>query len=198
MDNGRPLGEFEDCARSCSVFTTQVDAWLDVVPRLLQEGKIEEKEIGSVPLVYYVIGDIDRAIEYAEHLNSDPAFSDLSKRARTNIDFNRATFLIEREYHHPTKNQAMKDGLRQEIEKVLRNPDLRSMSATLDVESSIEDTMGLLKITFARTQDEARAGIEHCVKARGLSTPEEQTVSNAYADLNLRLGWRRYFELEGK
>jgi ppGpp synthetase/RelA/SpoT-type nucleotidyltranferase len=182
-------------------FSTQVDAWLAVAAELLKKrkiDKIEEKEIGSVPLLYYVIGDLDRAIEYAEYLNADPAFSALSKGAKMNIAFNRANYLIEREYHQPTKNPAMRQALKAQIGKVLRNPRLGSMSTATKPDSSIEDTRGLMKITFATNQDDARAGIEQCVKARGMSPLEEKAVSDAYADLNLRLGWRRYFELEGK
>ena len=158
---------------------------------LLQAGKIAEKEIGSVPLLYYVIGDIDRAVEYAEYLVADPEFSALSKRTKAINNFNRATFLVEREYHHPTQNSAIKAKLRAEIEEILAHSDMAVMP---NAESSILDTRGLLRITFAQSQDEVRAGIEDCVR----SPPEERTVSDAYADLNLRLGWRRYFELEGK
>ena len=176
-------------------FTTQVDAWLSSAAGLLQAGKIAEKEIGSVPLLYYVIGDIDRAVEYAEYLVADPEFSALSKRTKAINNFNRATFLVEREYHHPTQNSAIKAKLRAEIEEILAHSDMAVMP---NAESSILDTRGLLRITFAQSQDEVRAGIEDCVRARTLSPPEERTVSDAYADLNLRLGWRRYFELEGK
>ncbi|MDB5575485.1 MAG: hypothetical protein JWR80_661 [Bradyrhizobium sp.] len=176
-------------------FTKQVDGWLGSAAELLKTSPSVEKEIGSVPLMYYVIGDLDRAIECAEYLCADPAFSLLSKRGRANMDFNRATFLIEREYHQPTQNAAMRAKLKTEIEELLAHPDL---GVVPNADSSILDTVGLLKITFAQTQEEARSGIEDCVKARTLSPPQEQTVSDAYADLNLRLGWRRYFELEGK
>jgi hypothetical protein len=176
-------------------FTTQVEAWLASALELLKNKEIEEREISSVPLLYYVIGDIDRAIEYAEHLTTDPAFSVLSEESRSKLKFNRATFLIEREYHHPTKNAEMKARLKAEIEEILNLPEVMVIANS---DSSMLDTKGLLKITFADRQDPVREGIEDCVKARTMSLDHEQVLSDAYADLNLRLGWRRYFELEGK
>jgi ppGpp synthetase/RelA/SpoT-type nucleotidyltranferase len=176
-------------------FSTQADLWLSHAEKLLQGGPDVEKEIASVPLMYYVIGDLDRAIECAEYLNSAPAFATLSDVKKALIEFNRATFLCEREYHRPTQNSAMKASLRAEIEAILASPTLQLVP---NVESSIKDTQGLAKIAFAETQDEVRLGIEDCAQARALSLPQEQTVTDAYADLNLRLGWRRYFELEGR
>ena len=176
-------------------FTRQAHEWIARAPEFLKNGQIEEREIRSVPLMYYVIGDLDRAIEYAEYLAADSNFSALSEETKQKLAFNRATFMIEREYHLPTRHASIRGKLKAEIENLLATSELHLKPTR---EASILDTRGLLKITFAETQDEVRAGIEDCVKARTLSPPEEQALTDVYADLNLRLGWRRYFELEGQ
>jgi hypothetical protein len=72
------------------------------------------------------------------------------------------------------------------------------LRSIVGLQSSLLDTEGLMKITFAENTDQAREGIEACVTARALAPPEERYFADAYADLNLRLGWRRYFALEAR
>ena len=55
---------------------------------------------------------------------------------------------------------------------------------------------GLIDITFATSTEQVRAGIVKIGTAVEKAAPREQAVSDAYADLNMRRGWRRYFEVE--
>lgn len=173
-------------------FQKQVDAWLELAPGLLANGDIDAREIGAVPLMFYVIGDLDRAIDYSHRLVNDSVFDVLPPAQRLLADFNRISFITEREYHTPTADEATRIKLRKEIESVLT----RIMELQETEISSTLDTQGLVKITFAQTKEEVRAGIEDCVRASGYAPAPERDVSQAYMDLNLRLGWRRYFDLE--
>ena len=65
-----------------------------------------------------------------------------------------------------------------------------------DIEASVIDLEGLIAVTFARTTDEVRAGIVKIGSAVDKAVPREKAVTDAYADLNMRRGWRRYFEVE--
>jgi ppGpp synthetase/RelA/SpoT-type nucleotidyltranferase len=171
-------------------FSKNADQWLLQASTALSE--INAKEISAVPLMFYVLGDIDLAVEYSGSIKSSSWFSELPEAVRLQIEFNEATFLTEREYHSPTKEKHRR-ALRGQIEDVLKR---QWAVATPDERSSIADTMGLVKITFGETKDEVKAGIEECISASQAAADEEKSVSAAYVDLNMRLGWRRYFELE--
>ena len=179
-------------------FMTQADRWLASAAELLQmapDANAKDdisNEISHVPTAFYVIGDIDRAIDYCDRIATSSGFVSLAERRKTILKFNRAHFSVEREYHTPTLDAVGRRALRSELETVLESPDVKA----LDDRASTLDTEGLLKIAFGDTLTEVRTGIEECVAARTLSDPEDQVVTDAYADLNLRLGWRRYFELE--
>jgi len=103
--------------------------------------------------------------------------------------------MIEREYHFPTINKHVRDLLNAEITETLNRPELQGIAT---IQSVLLDTMGLKKITFAGSTDEVREGIEDCVSARSNAPPEEREIADAYVDLNLRLGWRRYFVIEAR
>jgi hypothetical protein len=147
----------------------------------------------QLPSMLYVIGDLDRAIDYAFDILNGRLASQLSNERRARIRFNRAAFLVEREYHSPTRHRETRESSKREIESVLG---ATAALALADMESAILDTKGLSKITFAMTKDDVRLGIEECTAARSNSPPDEKGISEAYVELNLRLGWRRYFELE--
>ncbi|MFK0209476.1 hypothetical protein [Agrobacterium sp. NPDC090283] len=169
-------------------FSKNADQWLEKAPTILST--INAKEISAVPLMFYVLGDIDLAVDYSTSIKSRPWFSKLPDAVRLQIEFNEATFLTEREYHAPSKKEQRK-ALRVYVEEILERA-----VATEEERSSIADTMGLVKITFGENKDEVRAGIEECISASQDATEDEKSVSAAYVDLNMRLGWRRYFELE--
>jgi hypothetical protein len=177
-------------------FSKHASSWLNAARPLLTDKKIWEGEISAVPIVFYVIGDLDRAIDCASTIRENSQFKAILTPIRlAGIDFNQATFLIEREYHFPTHHATIRAELRKRIDDLLGAPELR---AAKEMESSLLDTEGLAKITFAETKDQVRRGIEDCVTARSLAPDTEKEVARAYADLNMRLGWRRYFELEAR
>jgi ppGpp synthetase/RelA/SpoT-type nucleotidyltranferase len=171
-------------------FSKNADQWLEQASAKLND--INAREISAVPLMFYVLGDIDLAVDYSALIKSSAWFSKLPEAVRLQIEFNEATFLTEREYHSPTKEKHRR-ALRAQIEAVLE----RQLAVAADDErSSIADTMGLVKITFGETKEEVKTGIEECIAASQNAADEEKSVSAAYVDLNMRLGWRRYFELE--
>jgi ppGpp synthetase/RelA/SpoT-type nucleotidyltranferase len=175
-------------------FIKHADAWLELAPQLLAMGKIHEKEISAVPLMFYVIGDLERAIDYTTDIFEGATFARLTAGRKARLDFNRATFMIEREYHFPTTDPPSRRQLKREILKMLSAPALVKLRRK--GESEFRDTEGLLKIAFADNKDDARSGIEDCVAARSTASAAVRTLIDSYADLNMRLGWRRYFELE--
>lgn len=183
----RPTPEFT------RFFMGYADAWLQTAPTLMLKSGFNEREISAVPLMYYVIGDLDRAIDSSAEILGAAAFANLSDRRKGRINFNRATFMIEREYHLPTTDQRARERLKRDIEGILAVPSVVAIKG--ETASEMLDTEGMRKITFAATKEEARLGIEDCVGARALG-PVDASVSDAYADLHMRLGWRRYFELE--
>lgn len=176
-------------------FIKHADHWLEVASKMLVEGKIADREVSFVPLMFYVIGDLDRSIEYCELLTADTRFSRIKKDTKTILKFNRVAFLVEREYHLPTSHAASRNRIKADIEQTLRSADVRGMA---EIGPAVLDTVGLKEITFAEIQEQVLAGIEKCLLARSKADTREKRVSDAYADLNLRLGWRRYFELEGR
>lgn len=174
-------------------FQNHADAWLGVAPGFLSAGIVEAREIAAVPLMFYVFGDLERAIDYASRLLHDPSFATMPSATRDYVEFNRACFMVEREYHAPTRDEPRRMELRAEVDRVL---DARYRSASDDDKSSVLDSIGFAKITFARTREEVRAGIEDCVASASAAPLREKEVASAYMELNLRLGWRRYFEIE--
>ncbi|EAV42598.1 hypothetical protein SIAM614_26588 [Stappia aggregata IAM 12614] len=175
----------------------QVERLLDFAPELLKSSSILPKEIAAIPLMFYVIGDLDTAIDFSERLQKDKNYEEFPDDIRMMMITNCASFMTEREYHSPTADEEIRNKTKKEIEKALCDGfSYYKIESEPDAYSSILDTQGLMKITFAKTMDEVRQGIEDCIQAKDLSTPDEKQLSHAYMDLNLKLGWRRYFELE--
>lgn len=151
-------------------------SWLEIAPALLAKGEIGDREISGVPMMFYVIGDLDRAIDWASELLTEPTASLFNDERKNRIDFNRVAFMTEREYHFPTANQAVRQRLKSEIKAVLDRPAVRAIQG---LQSSLLDTEGLMKITFAEDTDQVREGIEKCVAARALALPEERYKTQA-------------------
>lgn len=174
-------------------FAKHAQVWLTRAPALLRANEIEAVEVRAVPLVFYVIGDLDAAIAQSDRIADDPNFP-LSKADRHIIDLNRANFLIEREYHQPTRHDASRRQLREDILAIIDDPALNE-GADPNMRSCIMDTKGLFEITFGETSKDARRGLELCIRSTALAE-DDKVVTDAYLDLNMRLGWRRYFDLE--
>ncbi len=180
----------ENLVSSCILLT---DRWLKALPGHVRKGDIRSSEISAIPLMFYIMNNFDDAIRYADRLLDMLAGSKLESKALAVIRFNRAQFLVEREYHAPTKDAGDRAALRREIELVFDDEALRLNE---DIESSIQDLRGLIQITFGDTKEEVRAGIGLCTDALAVAAEREKQVSDAYCELNMRLGWRRYFALE--
>jgi hypothetical protein len=105
------------------------------------------KEIGYVPTVFYVCGDIDRAVDYCDRVHSE-----LDDERRIVTKFNRVHFAVEREYHTPTLDKVGKAALRTELEAILNSPAVQGLSD----QASVLDIAGLLKIAFADSVSDAR------------------------------------------
>lgn len=190
--------------------STLTDSWLSKLenkvrenPEIIQKPEsmndtkddyISEAELTAVCHMYYIAGELDGAIDTSNGILRSPVFSaSLSSETLNLLRFNMATYIVEREYHEPTKHKASREALRTHVEEVLFNPEIIAQDG---LKSAAIDSQGLFKIAFAEDIVEVREGIELCVTARGLATASEQDVTDAYADLHLRLGWRRFFHFE--
>jgi len=176
------------------LFRKHADDWLAEAGALFKAGQIKSVEVRAVPLVFYVIGDLDGAIEYCQQIEGDAAYAKMDPPDRLSLEFNRITFMIEREYHTPTQLKSERTAIEAEITAFFAKPALGDHPGKTFA-SDLMDTEGLAMITFATTSREARDGIEKCLRAAQISE-DDAAITDAYADLHMRLGWRRYFELE--
>ena len=174
-------------------FMSQADQWLDAAPRQIAGNTAGGKEVQAVPLMFYAMGELDLAIDYSDQILEDARFNCLDPNRRMRIAFNRANFSVEREYHYPSPDKSQRDQIKADA---LASAEAIMVAAVDDAETSAADLRGMVAITFADTMEEVRDGIRQCMSAVPLSPQDEQDISEAYADLNVRLGWRRYFELE--
>ncbi|MEH3157968.1 MAG: hypothetical protein PGN08_03025 [Sphingomonas taxi] len=175
--------------RKCIV---ELDTLLDNAPELLKAGKITIREIAIAPLIFYVMGELALSVEYFDRLLTSPVLA-LDAQTRSKIQFNRLNALVELEYHFPSDEPQAVEVLRREVESCLADP---QVTANGDIATSVADLRGLADITFATTCEQVRRGIAECDRAAALASDDEKRVSDAYADLNTRRGWRRFFELE--
>lgn len=176
------------------LFRKHADDWLTEAGPLFKTKSINSVEIRAVPLVFYVIGDLDSAIEYCERIEADTVATEMDPADLIALRFNRVTFLIEREYHTPTRLASERATIEREVLSFLENPEVHNHPGRT-FKSDLMDTQGLAMITFAKTSKDARDGIEKCLRAVQASE-QDLEITDAYADLHMRLGWRRYFELE--
>lgn len=168
------------------------DRWLEQAPGLLSSNTVTYREVTAVPLIFYLMGQLELAMEYTDRLLKIDSLGFDQKR-RAMLTFNRANYLVELQYHMPTEDSAERSALEAEARAALVSPGLFDND---DIEASVIDLEGLIDVTFARTTDEVRAGIVKIGSAVEKAVPREKAVTDAYADLNMRRGWRRYFEVE--
>lgn len=167
-----------------------IDNWLLALEKKQIEATVEEIE--SVPLIFYARGDHDRAIDCSNRiLEAFPAFSDdLEPRIRANL----VAFRIEQAYHIMPEGRAFRENLerelRQELARLVMSPHMQQNP------SALRDSEGLLEIVFAQDLEQVRKGIAICHEAAKLPSTDTDVVIESFEDLNVRLGWRRYFELE--
>ncbi|MGY4751427.1 hypothetical protein ACVNHC_16350 [Pannonibacter sp. Q-1] len=161
------------------------------IPSEEREVEIFERELTTIPLLFYVVQDFQRAFEYTERIMNDNREIIKSERRKLIMKFNRLTWLCEREILNPSKRE------RKEEIKVQVLEQLEELKASLDEEmaSSFEDTEGLVKIVFGETKADIREGIDLCIKSAQDAPDEEAEVAAAYAEWRMQVGWRRYFDL---
>jgi ppGpp synthetase/RelA/SpoT-type nucleotidyltranferase len=186
------LASLRPDARQVRKCIVEVDALFEAAPRLFVDGAIDLRDVIGAPLVFYVMGELALSIEYFDKLLENPKLS-LPPETVAKIKFNRLNALVELEYHFPTDDAAQRIELQAEVARCLDDPGL---AKNTDIEACIADLRGLSRITFATTTDEVRGGIKQCEGATELAVDDEREVSAAYADLNTRRGWRRFFEME--
>ncbi len=180
----RQVNEFKTMLR------TKIDEWIEAIPR--QQEKIANAEITALPLVYYARGDLDQAIESAEKLLAlGPTHID----QQTSLDLraNILSFKAERAYFYPPSKQAKKALLEESTREL---DDLEKAPELADTISALVDTRGLTLIACATTPKEVREGIQLCQEAARKGSVDKREIVEAYEELNVRLGWRRYFEIE--
>jgi hypothetical protein len=73
-------------------FKKYADMWLQAAPKLLSNATIGEEEVSAVPLMFYVIGDLDRAIDYGADMLKNTNFDCLTSERKALIGFNNAHF----------------------------------------------------------------------------------------------------------
>lgn len=181
----RPLGELN------RALETAIDKWVLSLDNY--QGDVTSSEITALPFVFYALGDLDRSIEIAKQLLAHES-SKIGQPARVDLRANVVAFEIERAYHHPLrdKKQHFELGKRLKMELI----ELNLLSGLQDQEGALEDSKGMHKIAFAETLEEVRDGIQICQRSCNMRTTDTLLVVEAYEELNVRLGWRRYFELE--
>jgi ppGpp synthetase/RelA/SpoT-type nucleotidyltranferase len=171
-----------------------VDRWLTSAPEQLRSGAVTAREVMAVPLMFYLMGQLELSVDYADRLLANEAFA-FDERTRAKLIFNRANSVVELEYHSPSQAGGDREELERQARAALVVPGLRDNE---EIDASILDLEGLIDITFAGTTEQVRAGIVKVGAATAAAKDPERAVSDAYADLNMRRGWRRYFEVEAE
>ncbi len=196
------LASLSGSAEVSTWFVPEAERWLKEAQRLLAANQLTNNahsEVSAVPIMFYVIGDMSRAISTAESILADAKFAGLSAFTRLSMTASLISFKLEREYHARTKDdnirRQMRDKLEAELKQLLAEESVRGDK---DVNSSILDSLGFLKIAFAETPEEAYQGIRECTDAAAIATDKERAISDAYSVLNVKLGWRRFLNLERK
>ncbi len=186
------LASLRPDARQVRKCIVEVDALFEAAPALLAAGAIDIRDLIGAPLVFYVMGELALSVEYFDKLLENPRL-ELPTETVAKIRFNRLNPLVELEYHFPTDDHGQRTDLQEEVTRCLDDPEL---AKNPDIDASLADLRGLARITFATTTDEVREGIRQCEGATEFAVESEKEVSTAYADLNTRRGWRRFFEME--
>ncbi|MGJ3262143.1 MAG: hypothetical protein ACFE0R_02820 [Salinarimonas sp.] len=168
------------------------EQFMSVARALLDADRIIDKELVAVPTMLYALGEIEEAITYSERLLEPGRYPKLSDAARDDIELNRLCFLTEREFQAPTRDAAHRRRLRMEIEDGLERQRQRGDEA---IQSAVLDAIGLARITFGETRAEIRAGIDECIAAVVMEKGDIR-IAEAYREMHLQFGWRRYFELQ--
>lgn len=112
----------------------------------------------------------------------------ISDKCKSDIAFNLATYLIERECHLPSHEKDA-DAARNEIERLLSmKPD--------DLSQEIRETTDALRdIAFSNDPEVVQRAITTCGATLATAPEEEKEVAEAYSKYYIALGWRRLFRI---
>ena len=167
----------------------QVELVLERLENWRAQETFTAREVGAIPLGFYVAQDFDRAIAYTDRILERADRLGLSKKRIAHIKFNKATWLTEQECLRPSKpdvRAAVETDVRALMAEVL---------STIPNDSSTLDTDGLIDIVFGQSKEIVRRGIQKCYESLSNSPPDEANIAAAYAEWRAQSGWRRYFEL---
>ena len=108
------------------------------------------------------------------------------------VSFNLANYLVENAVFGPPAREST--ALRAEIEALLSSCkwlEEAEPSAFHDVRGMIEVAFSTDPIVVRAAIDRIRLGVEDC-------PPEQRELAEPYAELHMRLAWRRLLELEAQ
>ena len=168
------------------------EQWIRALSKPLATSDVASREVTAIPLIFYAMGELRLSVEYADKLLEEPGL-DLAPRTKAILLFNRANSLVEIEYHTPSNPGHDRDKLEQELLETIDNQELGLIE---DIESSILDLHGLIDVTFAKDTQRVMQGISRIAAAVDRGVPKEKILTEAYAHLNMRRAWRRFFEVE--
>ena len=142
-----------------------------------------EAELRISILALYVLGAHDDTILACYEALDLPK---LTKACTSEIAFNLATFLAERECHLPSRAED-RPHAKAEIDRLLALAPHR-----LDDEIR-ETTNALIDIAFSTDPVALRNAIDTCTRAPTRAVEGEEDIAKAYSEYYMRLGWRRLF-----
>lgn len=163
--------------------------WLDAAVRDHQALAVRGKDIWTVPLVFYISGDLGEAIASAERLiEADILKGEDAQVLRLNL----ANHLIEHAYFAlPSSKEAQAD-LRTRIEQLLSEaPTLRENDPT-----PFYDAEGMLEVSFSDDPMILRKAIDMIYKGNSGVPKIDTEIANSFFELNIRLAWRRLLDAE--
>jgi ppGpp synthetase/RelA/SpoT-type nucleotidyltranferase len=167
----------------------QARRWLAVADREYRAGNAGPCDVWSVPMIFYVCGDLEMAIHAAEQLKQCRS---LEGRDREVLLFNLANHLIEQAYFRLPQNTTDRADLEKKIKELLSAaPGLRAEDPT-----PFYDAEGMFAVAFSQDPSEIRAAIDQIQKGKENVPPEDKAAADAYYELNIRLAWRRLIEIE--
>lgn len=170
---------------------TQVDRFLQYAEGNPDDADITQSLLENLPSVFYVAGDLKRAVDYTEHL-AGGLLSHLDEAGQAELTFNRASFLLEIEHLRPSRGPTVRDALEAEVANALGHPALDDKGP---MASAIMDSRGLFKIVFGKTPGEVREGIELCIRSADIAEGVDKPVAESCREWRLEAGWRQYFDL---
>jgi len=169
------------------------DMLFDRLAALRDVDLVTEAQMRAIPIGFYALQDFERALEYTDRMLATAESLKLSGEGVGILEFNKATWLLERESLRPSK-PAVAASVGEEVEALLA---AAKSKLPLTDDEGYKDTEGLRLIVYGTTKEDVRRGIRMCIEAgEPIEGDElESAVAIAYAEWRNHVGWRRYFEM---